>query len=850
MTISFEKSSRKEKDENGQDVVVVFDRVTLANSSEVNGQEDVRDKGSRELETVSLLERVTSFHDSVSMLPAGEDDIDELFDIEETVERVFLLDPISAENSEAISSDIEPEPEVKLVVMHDIPGRLRVNLDDLRLAPSLSHTIISILSDLDYVTGVRANLWCAGVVIEYRVGEVSSEELLDVLHNVVIQARRSQFHSRQTPVPVLTGAIAKVHELACKVINFIEKRVPPVVQLALGAAAFASNFLGVPALTRVLVTASIVPIAARAFETILVERKASVDALDGIAAILMLCHGRLLETSFMTTLIGLGEFIRERTARKCERIVSDLLGLAGQFAWLVKGQKRICIPAGDVKVGDIIVVYAGELVPIDGIVISGTAAIDQSKLTGESHPVEVETDSEVMASTVNLEGKIYIRCTASGALTKAGRVLESMNSVPIHETRIQNYASLIADKMVVPIFISSFVCFALTRNIVRTMSMMIFDFTTGIRISAPTSILASMHRAGRHGILIKSGAALEKLASVDVIIFDKTGTLTTGEPSVTRLVAFNGYKEERILQLASAVEQRSHHPASRAIVKFAQSKGLSIPDRVSSEYMNGRGIKAQVDNLVVLIGSKRLMLDEGVDTAISEDTERETEITGESLAFIAIDGKLEALLGYNDQIRPETVDTIKQLKMLNVKKLIMATGDNEGAASRVAQAAGITDVYARSFPEQKADLVRALKREGFKVAVVGDGINDSPALAHADVAISLHGGTEAARHSADVILTDDDLRRIPESIRIARGALRLVSQNITLAVVPNGAGICMAAVGLIGPAGATLLNNGSAICSALNALRPLYSSGWSKEDAAGSKGSGLPAITDKSRTGD
>ncbi|MBX9694617.1 MAG: HAD-IC family P-type ATPase, partial [Cyanobacteria bacterium] len=679
MTSGIEKSSREERDENGQDRIVMLNREdsNTGTEHEKGGTGSNGDKGtsdSNSLETVSLLESISSFYqDSVSL-------IDDDYDIEETIEKVFYVEPIiSSEDEQASIEDVERE--VRLVVMHDIPGRLRVSLDDLRFAPSLSQKIIRTLSDKESITGVRANLWCANLIIEYRSGELTTEELLETIREVVVRSRRAEARADHTPAPVLNGPLAKLHGLACQAVNFVERRLPPFVQLALGVAAFASNFLSLPtAVTRVLVSASIVPIANRALQTFVVEGKASVDALDGMAAILMLSHGRLLETSFMTTLIGLGEFIRERTARRCERIVSDLLGLAGQFAWLVKGQKRICIPAGEVKVGDVVVVYAGELVPIDGIVIGGTAAIDQSKLTGESHPVEVETDSEVLASTVNLEGKIYVRCNASGALTKACRVIESKNAVPNHETRIQNYASLIADKMVVPIFVSSLICFALTRNVVRTMSMMIFDFTTGIRISAPTSILASMHRAGRHGILIKSGAALEKLASVDVIIFDKTGTLTTGEPTVTRLVVFNGYKEDRILQLASAVEQRSHHPASRAIVRFAQTRSLTIPDRVSSEYMNGRGIKAQVDDLTVLIGSKRLMVEEGVDTTRAEGTERETDVSGESLAFIAINGKLEALIGYNDQIRPETIKTIEELKKLKVKKLIMATGDHEGAA--------------------------------------------------------------------------------------------------------------------------------------------------------------------------
>ncbi len=754
----------------------------------------------------------------------------------------------------------------EIEVIHRLPGRLRLKISALRFQPSLANLLIQKLSVFDDTTFIRANCWCANLVIEYKP-EIDEAVLLSRLANQLAQARHDEEkrrydeeyeHSKSNgkfnrldesdkkQLPSLTfkksnllrpiGLVSRVMATGLKWFNralaLLNRAMPPLIQLIVAGSALAASSLQIPAaITRGLVALSIAPIACRAFDTLLEEKKASADALDGTAAVLMLTYGRYIETSFMTTLIALGEFIRAQTARKCERMVSDLLGLVGQTAWLVRGKKRICIPAENVSVGDTVVVYPGEVVPIDGIVTGGNAAIDQSKLTGEFAPVEVTVGHEVLASTVSVEGKIYVRCTASGTATKAGQVIEAIDMAPIAETRAQNYASRVADKAIVPIFLSAAACLALTRDLVRTMSMLIFDFTTGIRISAPTSVLASMQRAGRHGILIKSGAAIEKLASMDAVLFDKTGTLTSGEPKITRVVVFNGYKERRVLELAAAVEQRLHHPASRAIVKYAQAQGITIPERVSSDFVRGMGIKAKVDELNVVVGSHQLLSSEGISTERAMEVEKVARESGESLAFIAIDGQLEALIGYSDQLRPEAVETIAALKKLGVKKLIMATGDHESAAGRVARSVGIDEVHSRMFPDHKADLVKKLKDEGYTVGVIGDGINDSPALAHADVAISLHGGTEAARHSADVILTDDDLRRLPEAIRIARGALHLIGQNITLTIVPNAVGLGLASVGMIGPAGATLLNNGSAICSAFNALRPLYSSAWSRADS-------------------
>lgn len=379
-----------------------------------------------------------------------------------------------------------------------------------------------------------------------------------------------------------------------------------------------------------------------------------------------------------------------------------------------------------------------------------------------------------------------------------------------------------------PIFIAAGVCFAMTRDVVRLMSMLILDFCTGIRIAAPTAILASMHRAGRRGILIKSGAALEQLSSVTAIVFDKTGTLTSGEPKVEEVSRFNGHSEDEVLALAAAVEMRLHHPAARAIVKCAQQRGLQIAERADSQFSRGMGARARVGNHEVIVGSRTMMECEGIVIDEARDSEFKATTLGESISYVAIDGKVAGLIRYRDYLRPEVKRAMTRLKKLGIKELVMATGDTQEAAERIAKSCGISKVVARAFPQEKAELVKQLKAQGHIVGVIGDGINDSPALAYADVAISLNGATDAARHTADVVLTDDNLERLPEAVAIARGAMSLVKQNIALAVVPNSTGLGMAAFGLLGPAGATILNNGAAMVAAVNSLRPLYSSSWSK----------------------
>jgi heavy metal translocating P-type ATPase len=723
---------------------------------------------------------------------------------------------------------VDGEVNLRFEIRHEIQGRLRFYCAALRDEPKIAHRVKERLFAVSGIEAVRVNSWCAGLVVTYSDLTISKEEVLLIVASLKLTIEDLSF---ELPVPAKESrSLSPLQQILLPALSLIESWFPAVVQCAFGAAALASAIFMAPLpLTRMLLAFSVLPIGLRASRTVLDESRLGVDALDGIAAVLMAANGKLVEACFMTALISVGEYIRDATARKCQKIVDDLLGLSGRFAWLVKGKQRICIRADEVRVGDVVVIYPGELVPVDGIVTQGLASIDQAKLTGEAMPVEVCQGDEVLAATVVLEGKIYVSCQSIGIDTKAGAMLEAVQAAPLHETKMQNYASVMADRLVVPILLSAGACFAVTGSLVRLMSMLIFDFSTGIRIAAPTAVLASMHRAGRRGILIKSGAALERLSKVDAVVFDKTGTLTLGEPRVTRVELLGDYGLDQIVTLSAAVEQRLHHPASRAIIKYAAQRQLAIPERSESAQVRGMGAKARVEGDAVLVGSRRLMESEAIDLKNAAQAEAEISLHGESLAYVAINGKLAALIAYSDQIRLEAAQTVAELKKLGVTKLVMATGDGENVARIIAGASGITDISARAFPEQKAELVKQLRASGYTVAVIGDGINDSPALAHADVALSLHGGTEAARAGADIVLTDGDLRRLPEAIKIARSAMKLVQQNLSLAMLPNSSGLALAALGIVGPAGATLLNNGSAIAAALNSLRPLYSDSWSTD---------------------
>jgi heavy metal translocating P-type ATPase len=710
--------------------------------------------------------------------------------------------------------------QLEFEISHSMPGRLRLKVPGIRSNIEFEQRVQGAVSVIPGVLSVRTNRLAASVIVEYAAEKLSQDELVAAFEatdlNTILPVPHKLLHA---------SSIATTLE---RMLILFQQSTPPVVQFAASAAAMTAAMLGAP-FAPALCCVSGLPILCRATQTAVRERRISVDGLDGMAAILMMTNGQLRAASFMMTLIGLGEYIRELTANRCQKIVDDLLGMAGASTWLVKGQKRICIPADQVKIAETVVVYPGDMIPVDGVVIRGEGLVNQASLTGEAIPVDVCTGSSVFAATVLQHGQIYVNCTAPLNKSRAQNVIDLVNTAPISETKIQNYAATMADKAVMPIIGSSLVSLVMTRDVTRMMSMLIYDFSTGIRISAPTAVLASMAHAGKLGILIKSGGALERLAKVDAIVFDKTGTLTSGNPHVTDVFTTNGYAQNDLISLAAAVESRLSHPAAQAIVAYANKLKLILPHRTEASHSVGMGVGASVDGKHVLVGSRRFMETKKISVERAMEYESDAITRGVSLAYIAIDGVLSGIVAYADAIRPEAAETIKKMHRRGVKKVVMATGDVEASARRIAAQIGVDEVVSGAFPENKAKLVQDLKAQGFTVAVVGDGINDSPALAHADVAISLRGGTHAAREHSDVVLTDDNLLRVAQAIDIARGSMQLIHETMALVVVANGAGLALTAAGVVGPAGATLLNNGSAILAAINSLRPLMAPSWSKE---------------------
>jgi Cu2+-exporting ATPase len=353
-------------------------------------------------------------------------------------------------------------------------------------------------------------------------------------------------------------------------------------------------------------------------------------------------------------------------------------------------------------------------------------------------------------------------------------------------------------------------------------AVLIIDYGTGIRIAAPTTVLSSMTKAIRKGILIKGGRHLENLSEINAIVFDKTGTLTCGHPDIIDVIPLNGSSPDQVLTLAAAAENRLTHPVAQAIVRTAIEKGLEIPERTTSDYTIGLGVESYVDDMPVLVGNRRFMKQKQLSlTPAIQNKIRAMEARAVSPLCVAVDGQMIGLLSFADPLRPEAKEVIQAIRARGIEEIVMLTGDHEDVAKRVAGELGISRYVAESFPGQKAEVVQELQQKGYKVAVVGDGINDSPALAYADVGIAVDGGTHVAQETAHVVLLHGGLWKIPAAIDIGREAVRLIHQSWDIIMIPNTIALGLAAVGLLGPIGATLLSNGSNILATANGLRPL-----------------------------
>ena len=685
-------------------------------------------------------------------------------------------------------------------VIQDIPGRMRIALPLARFPAVESYRVEAQFLDIAGVEKVSFSTRTGTLLLRHDGKDFTRRAILESVAAAPIPRL-------ERPRPVTELELKKKSVIRSGMLLMARPIIPPPVRLAL---AITGAF----------------PILKRGFLA-LSEKRLNVDVLDASAVGAAMVTRDFLTASLISFLLKLGEYLEEWTRGESRRLLSSMFHTEEEWAWVIREGEEIRLPLEAVVEGDTVVVRMGGLIPVDGVVLDGEALVNQSSLTGESLAVAKRPGLPVYAGTAVEEGNIHVRAMQVGDETRAARVVKTIEEAETVKAETQSRSEAMADQVVPYSFLLSGLTFLLTGSVSRSVAVLLIDYSCAIKLSTPLAILTSLARSARHRVLIKGGKYLELLARADAFILDKTGTLTEASPEVAEVISFNGFNREYILRQAACVEEHFPHPVANAVVRRAAQEGLSHAEQHAEvEYVLAHGIASQLMGKRIVIGSRHFVHeDEGVNLSAAEQVIESFAERGTSVLYVAIGGELAGLIAVHDPLREDAKPFVEALKGDGIKRIIMLTGDNELTAQAIATRLGIDEFYAQTLPDAKVDVVKELQGQGYTVAMVGDGINDSPALSQADVGISMRHGADIAREACDVLLLDGTLDDILSARKISREAMALINRNFRTIITINTAALLLAVTGAMPPVFSSSLHNLSTIFVGLRSLQPLRKQG-------------------------
>lgn len=562
---------------------------------------------------------------------------------------------------------------------------------------------------------------------------------------------------------------------------------------------------------------------------VLVALGTSAAYFFSIANVLRSAPDLYFETSaILITLIILGKLLEARAKGRTSEAIKKLIGLQAKTARVVRDGGEKDIPVEEVLRGDVIVVRPGEKIPTDGILVEGNSAVDESMLTGESIPVDKKIGDQVIGATINKFGTFKFKATKVGKDTALAQIIQVVEEAQGSKAPIQRFADVVSGYFVPAVIGIAVITFLVwyfvvdpgnfARALINFTAVLVIACPCALGLATPTSIMVGTGKGAESGILIKGAEHLENAHRITTIVLDKTGTITKGEPEVTNIVTLGAITESELASLAVSAEKKSEHPLGQAVVKYADGKGISADEPDFFAAVPGHGVKAVIKSKQIIIGTRKLMRDEGINIEDSLQRIEELETQGKTVMLMAIDGAIAGLIAVADTVKEFSAQAVSELQTMGIE-VWMITGDNERTAKAIATQVGIVDVLSEVLPENKAEKVKALKQEGKTVGMVGDGINDAPALATADVGFAIGTGTDVAIEAADITLMRGDLRGIVAAIKLSRATMRNIKQNLFWALFYNALGIPIAAAGFLSPVVAGAAMAFSSVSVVTNALR-------------------------------
>ncbi len=555
----------------------------------------------------------------------------------------------------------------------------------------------------------------------------------------------------------------------------------------------------------------------------LAKGKIEVPVLDATAIGVSILRNDTATAGSIMFLLGIGEILEEWTHKKSVDDLARSMSLNIGKVWLVKDGQEILVPSDEIEAGDNVRIRVGNVIPFDGEVVSGEAMVNQASMTGESMPVRKGESAIVYAGTVVEEGEITISVRSTNGGSKYENIVHMIEESEKLKSSVESKASHLADQLVPYSLAGTALTYLFTRNVTKALSILMVDYSCALKLSMPLSVLSAINEAGTYSATVKGGKYMEAIAEADTIVFDKTGTLTKAEPTVKQVVSFNGLGEDELLRIAACLEEHFPHSMAKAVVGAARNKNLVHEEMHSKvEYIVAHGISSQIEGRKVIIGSYHFVFED--EKCIIPDDKKELfdGLPDEySRLYMAIENELAAVICIEDPIREEAADIIKKLKEAGIKKAVMMTGDSERTAKAVAAKIGVDEYYSEVLPEDKAKFVEKEKSLGHKVIMVGDGINDSPALSAADVGIAISDGAELAREIADVTVEGNDLYELVALKHISNALMKRIHKNYRMIMGINSTLIVLGVAGIIPPTTSALLHNTSTIAISLKSLEKL-----------------------------
>ena len=686
-------------------------------------------------------------------------------------------------------------------IVHENPGRIRLRVGQYAFTDVEAASLAHYLRSQTGVTGAQTRAANGSVLITYEKG--CRNAVLSMLDEMSIADIPSPADNTAPDMGALTN---KFQMSLGKTVGWhlAKKLLPPQVRAAITVAS------AVP-----FVKAAVVALA---------QRKLNVDVLDGVAISTSLVRRDFKTAGSVMFLLKVSDILADYTQSRTRCALRQNMAIVADSVWLVDGEQEIEVCLDKVRLGDVIHVRMGQLIPIDGEVVDGSAQLNEASMTGESTLVSKEAGDTVFAGTAVEDGDLLVKTTAIPGQSRIDHIVDMVEGSEEVKAALQSRAEKLADSLV-PLSLGIFVADLIaTRSLVRASSVLMVDYSCAIKLSTPIAVMSAMREATKRNVVVKGGKFLEQLAGADTIVFDKTGTLTTAQPVCHKVITFGSMSENACLRLAACLEEHFPHSVARAIVKAARDRDLGHGREMHADvsYIVAHGISSSVDGRKVDIGSAHFIFDdEGVERpeGLAEFIDREAPTS--SVVFLSVDGKLEAALCIEDTLRSDAKAAIAGLKKRGFSNIVMLTGDSENCAAAIARELGITDYRSQVLPEDKAAHVNALKAAGHTVVMVGDGINDSPALAAADVSLAMSDASDIARSVADITLLRPTLMALLDTKDIADSLIRRIEHSFAFIASFNTALIAAGLVGIMAPTMTAMLHNLSTVAlSALN-MRPL-----------------------------